>query len=120
MLKLSVLLMTLFEEKAEAKEEKKIGWLRKNVRVTKQLERECKKKIREEKQLDKERKKVVREGKQLKKISARNGRKTRSRRNSTQEKGIDDVLAALHLLLSSSGEDDSSHKDLGEDNGIPS
>ena len=37
--------------------------------------------------------------------------------NSTQEKGIDDVLVALHLLLSSSGEDDSSHKeDSGEDN----
>ena len=38
-----------------------------------------------------------------------------------QEKGIDDVvLAALHLLSSSSGEDDSSYKDSGEDNGIPS
>ena len=70
--------------------------------------------------MDKERKKVVREGKQLKKNSARSGRKTRSRRNSTQEKGIDDVLAALHLLSSSSGEDDSSHNDSGEDNGIPS
>ena len=34
-----------------------------------------------------------------------------------QEKGIDDVvLAALHLLVSSSSEDDSSHKDSGEDN----
>ena len=105
-------------EKAEAKkekEEKKIEKERK--RVMKQLERERKKKIREEKQLDKERKKVVREGKQLKKNSARSGRKTRSRRNNTQEKGIDGVLAALHLLLSLSGEDDSSHKDSGEDNG---
>ena len=60
--------------------------------------------------MDKERKKVVREGKQLKKNFARSGRKTRSRRNSTQEKGIDDVLAALHLLSSSSGEDDSSQE----------
>ena len=67
--------------------------------------------------MDKEHKKVVREGKQLKKNSARSGRKTR---NSIQEKGIDDVLAALHLLSNSSGEGDSSHKDSGEDNGIPS
>ena len=127
MLKLSVLLMILEDlkkkklKKAEAKkekEEKKIEKERK--RVTKQLERERKKKIREEKQLDKERKKVAREGKQLIKNSARTGRKTKSRRNSTQEKGIDDVLAALHLFSSSSGEDDSSHKDSGEDNGIPS
>ena len=60
----------------------------------------------------------------------RSGRKTRSRRNSTQEKGIDDVLAALHLLSSLSDEDgdsaqggeseedndDSSQEDSGEDN----
>ena len=106
-------------EKAEAKkgkEEKKIEKEHKGVK--KQLERERKKEIREEKQLDKKRKKVVREGKQLKKNSARSGRKTRSRRNSAQEKGIDDVLAALHMLLSSSGEDDSSHKDSGEDNAV--
>ena len=105
-------------EKAEAKKEKEEKKIEKECkRVMKQLERERKKKIREEKQLDKGRKKVVREGKQLKKNSARSGRKTRSRRSSTQEKGIDGVLAALHLLLSSSGEDDSSHKDSGEDNG---
>ena len=36
---------------------------------------------------------------------------------SKQEKGIDDVLVALHLLSSLSGEDDSSHIDSGEDNG---
>ena len=104
-------------EKAKAKKEKEEKKVEKeHKRVTKQSERERKKKIREEKQLDKERKKVVREGKQLKKNSARSGRKTRLRRNSTQEKEIDDVLAALHLLSSSSGEDDSSHKDSGEDN----
>ena len=48
------------------------------------------------------------------------GKPDQAGRNSTQEKGIDDVLAALHLLVSSSGEDDFSHKDSGEDNGIPS
>ena len=44
-------------------------------------------------------------------------RKTRSRKNCTQEKGIDDFIEALHLLSSSSNEDgDSSKGDLGEDN----
>ena len=42
------------------------------------------------------------------------GKPDQARRNRTQEKGINDVLAALHLLSSSSGEDDSSHKDSGE------
>ena len=73
-------------EKAEAKKEKE----------AKRIERECKKKIREEKQLEREQKKAVREEKQLKKKCAvSSGRKTRSRKNSTQEKGIDDVIAAV-------------------------
>ena len=77
----------------------------------KQLEKERKKKIREEKQLDKERKKVVREGKQSKRILQEvAGKPDQAGRNSTQEKGIDDVLAALHLLVSSSGEDDFSQR----------
>ena len=94
-------------EKAEAKKEKEV----------KRIERERKKKIREEKQLERGRKKVVREEKQLKKKRAvSNGRKTRSKKNSTQEKGIDDVIAALHLLSSSSDEDgDSSQGDSGDD-----
>ena len=52
-----------------------------------------------------------------KKRAVSSGRKTRSRKNSTQEKRIDDVIAALHLLSSSSDEDgDSSQGDSGEDN----
>ena len=91
-------------EKAEAKEVKRI-------------ERERKKKIREEKQLERERKKAVRAEKQLKKCAVSSGRKTRSRKNSAQEKGCNDVIAALYLLSSSSNEDgDSSQGDSGEDN----
>ena len=93
-------------EKAEAKEAKRIG-------------RERKKKIREEKQLEREqRKKVVRAEKQLKtKRAMSSGRKTRPRKNSAQEKGCNDVIAALHLLSSASDEDgDSSQGDSGEDN----
>ena len=93
-------------EKAEAKEAKRI-------------ERECKKKIREEKQLEGERrKKVVRAEKQLKKKCAlSSGWKIKSRKNSAQEKGCNDVIAALHLFSSSSDEDgDSSQGDSGEDN----
>ena len=93
-------------EKAEAKE-------------TKRIEREHKKKIREEKQLERERrKKAVRAKKQLKKKrTVSNGRTTRSRKNSAQEKGCNDVIAALHLLSSLSNEDgDSSDGDSGEDN----
>ena len=96
-------------EKAKAVKEKEV----------KRIDRERKKKIREEKQLERERKKVVREEKRLKKKYAvvSSGRKTRSRKNCTQEKGIDDVIAALHLLSSSSDEDsDSSQGDSGEDN----
>ena len=93
-------------EKAEAKEAKRI-------------EKEHKKKIREEKQLETEqRKKAVRAKKQLKKKrTVSNGRTIRSRKNSAQEKGCNDVIAVLHLLSSSSDEDgDSSHGDSGEDN----
>ena len=82
-------------------------------------ENEHKKKIRQEKHLERERrKKVVRAEKQLKKKCAvSSGRKIRSRKNSTQEKGCNDVIAALHLLSSSSVEDgDSSQGDSGEDN----
>ena len=80
-------------EKAETKEAKRI-------------ERERKKKIREEKQLKRERKKAVRAEKQLKmKRLVSSGRKTKSRKNSAQEKGCNGVIAALHLLSSSSVED---------------
>jgi len=116
-------------EKAEAKKEKEVKRIererKKKIREEKQSEREHKKKIREEKQLERECKKAIREEKQLKKKSAvSSGRKTRSRKNSTQEKGIDDVFAALHLLSSSSDEngdysqenDDSSQEDSEEDN----
>ena len=91
-------------EKAEAKKEKE----------AKRFERERKKKIREEKQLEREHKKAVREEKRKQAVSS--GRKTRSRKNSAKEKGID-VIAALHLLSSSSDEDgDSSQGDSEEDN----
>ena len=36
-----------------------------------------------------------------KKSAVSSGRKIRSRKNSNQEKGIDDAMAALHLLSSS-------------------
>ena len=52
-----------------------------------------------------------------KKCAVSSGRKTRSRKNCNQEKGIDDAMAALYLLSSSSDEDgDSSQGDSGEDN----
>ena len=81
-------------EKAEAEKEKE----------TKKIERECKKKTREEKQLERERKKIVDEEKRLEreckkivgeekrlveeqknKCAVNNERKTRSRKNCTQE-----------------------------------
>ena len=100
-------------EKAEAEKEKE----------AKRIERERKKKIREEKRLAKEHKKIVREEKRLveeqkkKQRAMSNGRKTRSRKNCTQERPIDDALAALCLSSSSSDEDsDSSQEDSGEDN----
>jgi len=40
-----------------------------------------------------------------KKCTMSSGKKTRSRKNSIQEKEVDDVFAALHLLSSSSDED---------------
>lgn len=52
-----------------------------------------------------------------KKHAVSNGRKTRSRKNCTQERAIDDVLAALRLSSSSSDEDsDSSQGHSGENN----
>ena len=97
-------------EMAEAEKEKE----------TKRIERERKKKIKEEKQFEKERKKtekrLVKEQKN-KKRGVSIGKKTRSRKNCTQERAIDDVLAALHLSSNSSDEDsDSSQGDSGEDN----
>ena len=123
--------MTLLEvlkrkevEKAEAEKEKE----------TKKIERECKKKTREEKQLERERKKIVDEEKRLEreckkivgeekrlveeqknKCAVNNERKTRSRKNCTQERAIDDVLAALCLSSSSDEDSDSSQGD-SEDN----
>ena len=92
-------------EKAEAKKEKEV----------KRIERERKKKIREEKRLERECKKAVREEEQLKKkCTVSSGRKTRSRKSSTQEKGIDDTMATLHLLSSSSDEDGDTHSSQGD------
>ena len=72
-------------EKAAAEKKKKRG---KETCIG----RECNKKIREEKRLERERKKrlVVEQKK-----SKCDGRKTRSRKNCTQEGAIDDVLAVL-------------------------
>ena len=51
---------------------------------------------------------------QKKKCAVSNGRKTRSKRNCSQEKTIDDVIAVLQLSSSLSG--DSCEGDSGEDN----
>ena len=84
-------------EKAEAEKEKE----------AKRIEREHKKKTREEKRLVEE---------QKKKCAMINGRKTRSSKNCTQERAIDDVLAALHLSSTSSDEDSDSSQGVSEDN----
>ena len=76
------------------------GLKRKNVEKSsaekkkgaKRLGRECNKKIREEKRLEREHKKRLVEEQKKSKCD---GRKTRSRKNCTQEGAIDDVLAVL-------------------------